>query len=105
MIEKELYIFSNDPVPPIRKMEVGMTHSDYLDLSSYLDPKVAVAPSYDTPKGYPVKNLDEHKENHPNFDFILVFELSDSEIVEGNEVFTYKYSHKEFNLKGKREKA
>ena len=111
-MEKELYIFSNDPTPPVKEFKEGL-NSDYTDLSVYLNPEIASAPSYSGTPKHNVSELDRYKSEYPEYKFVHVYKLAGHEEATGdyalpsgaNAVDYYKYSHKEFNLRGQRKKA
>lgn len=94
---EELYIFSNDPVPPVKEFQDG---DDYINLSTYLNPEVASAPSF---AGTPESGLDEidrlKRDVNGDYDFVHVYCLADKE------TGFYDYSHKEFNVKNERKRA
>lgn len=106
-MEKELYIFSNDPTPPVKEFKEGL-NSDYTDLSVYLNPEIAAAPSYSGTPIHNVSELDRYKAEYPEYQFVHVYRFSHSDYDPNsgkNEEYTYKYSHKEFNLQEQRKRA
>ncbi|GIO22416.1 hypothetical protein [Oceanobacillus sp. J11TS1] len=105
----ELYIFSNESTPPVKEFREGI-NSEYVELSTHLNPEVSAAPSYTGTPEHEVNEIDRFKRDLINhYDFVHVYKLDHVEYDPGNDALgtklLYMYSHKEFNLKGERKIA
>lgn len=105
---KELYIFSNAPTPPVKEFREGVT-SEYIKLSTHLNPDVSAAPSYDGTPEHRVNEIDRFKRDLiRDYDFVHVYKLHNTEYdpaVDELETRIYQYSHKEFNKADQRKRA
>lgn len=116
IMDKELFVFSNQPEPPVKEfVEEVMGSSEYAELSDYMHPDIAFFPNH-----IPFENFKEDHQEYIDFfkqelkkaglsyDFIHIYTIEKTEynppVIE-NEIYYYKWDHKEFNLEGKRKHA